>query len=290
MKYKKGDRVRIVSYRTTDMDSNGKMDKYLGTVITIKDIRHRAFIFEAPLYYEMVEDKGAWYWYDNMIAGLASETPFDFGVWEDKEVCMHCKTEEEADDFCREMDKAGLMWCTGKSYLEMNCFNVYNEQTCYYFNKGTYVNIGYSKTRGNRILEWSDYRSTEPLKEEQEKAMKIKIDDKPLGYQEAMKIYKRICSSTRKCTDCPLGSDNNGVQQPCRYLLRAYSEKAEPILKKWATEHSIETNEQKINEMFLETFGISYATALAYPDWWQQEYKNIDNKIHKRRMNNEEIN
>ena len=24
MKYKKGDRVRIVSYRTTDMDSNGK--------------------------------------------------------------------------------------------------------------------------------------------------------------------------------------------------------------------------------------------------------------------------
>ena len=42
--------------------------------------------------------------------------------------------------------------------------------------------------------------------------------------------------------------------------------------------------------MFLETFGISYATALAHPDWWQQEYKNIDNKIHKMRMNNEEIN
>ena len=33
--------------------------------------------------------------------------------------------------------------------------------------------------------------------------------------------------------------------------------------------------------MFLETFGISYATALAHPDWWQQEYKNIDDKIQK---------
>ena len=129
MKYKKGDRVRIVSYRTTDMDSNGKMDKYLGAVITIKDIHHRAFISENSLYYEMVEDRGAWYWYDSMIAGLASEIPFDFGAWKDKNVCMHCKTEEEADDFCHEMHKAGLMWNSGKSYLEMNCFNVYNEQT-----------------------------------------------------------------------------------------------------------------------------------------------------------------
>lgn len=282
MKYKKGDRVRIVSYRTTDMDSNGKMNKYLGTVITIKDIHHRAFISENSLYYEMVEDKGAWYWFDNMIAGLASETPFDFGAWKDKKVSMHCKTVEEAEDFCNEMHKAGLKWKGGLPYSPIsNYFDVYNEQTCYCFNRGTYMNIERSKTRGDQILEWSDYRSTEPPKEEQEKAVKIKIDDKPLGYQEAMKIYKRICNSTTECTDCPLDSDNNGIQQPCRYLIRDYPEKAEFLLKKWAKEHPIETNEQKINEMFLETFGISYATALAHPDWWQQEYKNIDNEMQK---------
>ena len=108
--------------------------------------------------------------------------------------------------------------------------------------------------------------------------MKIKTDDKPLSYQEAMKMYKRICNSATKCKDCPLSSDNNGIQQPCQYLIRAYSEKAELILKKWLAEHPIEINEQKINEMFLETFGISYATALAHPDWWQQEYKNINDK------------
>ena len=108
-----------------------------------------------------------------------------------------------------------------------------------------------------------------------------KTDDKPLGYQEAMKIYKRICSSTTECTDCPLDSDNNGIQQPCRYLIRDYPEKAESLLKEWATEHPVKTNEQKCNEMFLETFGVSYAIALAHPDWWQQEYKNIDNEMQK---------
>ena len=281
MKYKKGDRVRIVSYRTTDMDSNGEMDKYLGRVITIKDIHHRAFISENPLYYEMVEDIGAWYWYDNMIAGLASETTFDFGAWKDKEVSIHCKTVEEAEDFCNEMHKAGLKWIDGISYLEKSCFNVYNEQTCYYFNRGTYGGIRYAKYNGYLILEWSDYRSTEPPKEEQEKAVKIKTDDKPLGYQEAMKIYKRICNSITECIDCPLDSYNNGVQQQCRYLIRDYPEKAESLLKEWLTEHPVKTNEQKCNEMFLETFGISYATALAHPDWWQQEYKNIDDKIQK---------
>ena len=141
------------------------------------------------------------------------------------------------------------------------------------------MNTGYSKTKGDQILEWSDYRSTKPPKEEQEKAVKIKTDDKPLGYQEAMKIYKRICSSTAECINCPLDSDNNGTQISCQDFLRKCPGEAELILKKWLVEHSVKTNEQKINEMFLETFGISYATALVHPDWWQQEYKNINDKI-----------
>ena len=56
----------------------------------------------------MVEDEGEWCWYGTMIAGLASETPFDFDVWKGKNVRVHCKTEEEAEDFCREMELAGL--------------------------------------------------------------------------------------------------------------------------------------------------------------------------------------
>lgn len=289
MKYKKGDRVRIVSYRTTDMDSNGKMDKYLGMVITIKDIHHRAFISERPCYYEMVEDKGAWYWYDDMIAGLASETPFNFGAWKGRKVCMYCKTSEEAEDFCNEMHKAGLKWHTGISYLERGCSSCYKGSMCYFFNEGVYDNFRRAKDSGYRILEWSNYRSIEPPKEEQEKTVEVKADNKPLGYQEAIETYKKICKSTAECIKCPLSSDNNGTRISCQDFLRNCPEKAELILKEWMTEHSIKTNEDKINEMFLETFGISYATALAHPDWWQQEYKNIDNEIQKEN-NNEEIN
>lgn len=58
-----------------------------------------------------------------------------------------------------------------------NCFDVHNEQTCYRFNRGTYMNIEWSKKRGDQILEWSDYRSTEPLKEEQEKTVETKAED-----------------------------------------------------------------------------------------------------------------
>lgn len=290
MKYKKGDRVRIVSYRTTDMDSNGKMDKYLGMVITIKDIHHRAFISERPCYYEMMEDKGAWYWYDDMIAGLASETPFDFGAWKGRKVCMYCKTSEEAEDFCNEMHKAELKWRTGISYLEASYSNSYRGYMCYFFNEGVYDSFGCAKDNGYRILEWSDYRSSKPPKEEQEKIMGTKIDDKPLGYQEAIKIYKKICSSnTVGCTNCPLSSDNNGTRTSCQDFLRNCPKKAELILKEWMTEHPIKTNKQKCDEMFLEVFGVQYDRALMYSDWWQQEYKNIDNEMQKEN-NNEEVN
>lgn len=141
--------------------------------------------------------------------------------------------------------------------------------------------IDKAKKRGDQILEWSDYRSTKPPKEEQEKTVQIKADDKPLGYQEAIKTYKRICNSIAECINCPLTSDNNGTQISCQDFLRNYPEKAELILKKWLVEHPIKTNEDKINEMFLEMFGISYATALAHPDWWQQEYRDISDKVQK---------
>lgn len=69
-KYKVGDKVRIVGYRTFHMNSFGKMDKWLGKVMTVRGI-------ERGLHgYWMVEDCGenkgrGWLWVDSMIAGLA---------------------------------------------------------------------------------------------------------------------------------------------------------------------------------------------------------------------------
>lgn len=69
-KYKVGDKVRIVGYRTFLMNSFGEMDKWLGKVMTVRGIERGVHG------YWMVEDCGenkgrGWLWVDSMIAGLA---------------------------------------------------------------------------------------------------------------------------------------------------------------------------------------------------------------------------
>lgn len=223
----------------------------------------------------MAEDKGKWFWYDNMIVGLASETPFDFGAWKGKNVCMHCKSREEAEDFCREMHKAGLTWRSGTSYLLRNHFGAYEKQTCYCFNKGTYDNTLHTKDEGYTILEWSEYRSTEPPKdEEQEKIMETKIYDKPLSFTEAMKIRKRLCASMRdRCVNCPLSSDNNDTTESCDDFMLDHPDMAEPILKEWLAEHPVKTNRDKFTEVFGKCeFVICSVVPCSKCDWWDQEY------------------
>ena len=65
MKYKIGDRVRIVSDRSYGMF--GKMNEYLGTVMTIEEADTAS--------YRMAEDEEKWFWDDDMIEGLVSEYP-----------------------------------------------------------------------------------------------------------------------------------------------------------------------------------------------------------------------
>ena len=68
MAYKVGDKVRIVDHRTDNMNPLGKMDKWLGKVMTIRECLLPG--------YRMEEDCGkyggpGWYWDDDMISGLA---------------------------------------------------------------------------------------------------------------------------------------------------------------------------------------------------------------------------
>ncbi len=74
MKYKVGDKVRIVSEWGEDcgQDLNGEMDKWLGKVMTIRTVGSKGGD------YRMQEDKTeyygfGWYWNENCIAGLACE-------------------------------------------------------------------------------------------------------------------------------------------------------------------------------------------------------------------------
>ena len=72
MKYKAGDKVRIVSKwgEGCYQSSTGRMDKWLGKVMTVRDV--------GITLYRMVEDiedneSGGWVWTENCIAGLACE-------------------------------------------------------------------------------------------------------------------------------------------------------------------------------------------------------------------------
>lgn len=72
-KYKVGDKVRIVSERTAE-HWNPQMDKWLGRVMTIR--KDEADMTGEHFGYKMEEDKSeglyGWYWWDDMIAGLAN--------------------------------------------------------------------------------------------------------------------------------------------------------------------------------------------------------------------------
>ena len=67
-KYKCGDKVRIVDHRTGPMNNFGKMDKWLGKVMTIRGLSSFGYWMEED-YGEYLGD--GWMWDDSMISGLA---------------------------------------------------------------------------------------------------------------------------------------------------------------------------------------------------------------------------
>lgn len=72
---------------------------------------------------------------------------------------MHCKTEEEAEIFCKYLHNIEHMWSSGDSYLSKNYWNDYKESTCYEFNTDSYCSKRYYEERRYTILEMEDFMS-----------------------------------------------------------------------------------------------------------------------------------
>lgn len=70
---------------------------------------------------------------------------------------MHCKTEEEAKDFCRYLDSLGRKLCHEKKYTKNTCWQCFTDRTCYAFNDVEYSSLGYYERHGYTILEWGDF-------------------------------------------------------------------------------------------------------------------------------------
>ena len=95
-------------------------------------------------------------------------------------IVVHCKTEEEAVDFCKQMHEHGMKWCTGKSYMEKTNYEEYKGETCYYGN-GEYSSRYFAEKYNYKILEWSDYMQKEFTKADLEDGMVVEYRSKSYG-------------------------------------------------------------------------------------------------------------
>lgn len=94
----------------------------------------------------------------------------------DNKIAVHCKTEEEAIDFCKQMYMHGMVWSTWSSYLSYTRYAVYRDETCY-GGDGRYQSYGYFEKHKYKILEWSDYTNKEFTKADLKDGMVVEQRD-----------------------------------------------------------------------------------------------------------------
>lgn len=95
-------------------------------------------------------------------------------------IAVHCKTEEEAVDFCKQMHEHGMKWCTGKSYMEKTNYEEYKGETCY-TGSGVFSSYRYYNSEGYEILEWGDYMQKEFTKADLKDGMVVEYRRVALG-------------------------------------------------------------------------------------------------------------
>lgn len=93
----------------------------------------------------------------------------------DNKIAVHCKTEEEAKDFCKQMHEHGMKWCSGESYLKETNYKFCEEEMCYI--RGEFSPYQYYKSEGYKILEWSDYMNKEFTKADLKDGMVVEQRD-----------------------------------------------------------------------------------------------------------------
>lgn len=88
---------------------------------------------------------------------------------------MHVSTEEEAECFCKYLDLQGRQWRGGNNYFDRTNYNIYNNQTCYDFNDGSYADTTWFEEDENdwTILEFSDFDWSDAFKVEEPVVLKF---------------------------------------------------------------------------------------------------------------------
>lgn len=95
-------------------------------------------------------------------------------------IAVHCKTEEEAKDFCKQMHEHGMKWCNGDSYLEHTEYGRYLSKTCY-TGGGKFASCDFYESEGYKILEWSGYMQKNFTKSDLKDGMVVEYNDNCFG-------------------------------------------------------------------------------------------------------------
>lgn len=98
----------------------------------------------------------------------------------DNRIAVHCKTEEEAVDFCKQMHEHGMKWRDGNSYLELTEYGKNLDETCY-TGVGSFACCDFYESEGYKILEWSDYMQKEFTKSDLKDGMVVEYNDNSFG-------------------------------------------------------------------------------------------------------------
>lgn len=101
---------------------------------------------------------------------------FDWESFKEGKIVVHCKTKKEAEDFCKQMHKQGMVWGTGNSYLSCTRYEEYKNKTCY-SGGGGYQSYDYFEKYKYKILEWSDYKNKEFTKADLKDGMVVEQRD-----------------------------------------------------------------------------------------------------------------
>lgn len=100
---------------------------------------------------------------------------FNWDEFKNNKIAVHCKTEEEAKDFCERMHEQGMKWCSGESYLKETNYEFCEEEICYI--KGEFSPYQYYKSNGYEILEWSGYMDKDFTKADLKDGMVVEQRD-----------------------------------------------------------------------------------------------------------------
>lgn len=85
---------------------------------------------------------------------------FDWEKFKTEKIAVHCKTEDEAKDFCQKMHEQGMKLADMNSFLKRTKYHTFQKNTCYSCD-GYYCYYDYYKENEYTILEWSDYMRKE---------------------------------------------------------------------------------------------------------------------------------